>query len=200
MSRWRPGPARLLKLLAGLWLFGTGEGLLVGAKLGNSPWTVLAQGVSKHTPLSIGVTTITISFLVLLVWIPLGQRPGLGTILNAILVGVALDVTLGLLADHQALPLRVAEMIGGVLLVALGSGIYLTCALGPGPRDGLMVGLHRRLGPSVGHVRTALEISVFAIGVTLGGRAGVGTLVFALSIGPLVALALRTQGAVTREI
>jgi uncharacterized membrane protein YczE len=200
VSRWRPGPGRLSLLLVGLWLFGTGDGLITGAKLGNSPWTVLAQGVSKHSPLSIGEATIVLSFLVLLVWIPLRQRPGLGTILNAIIVGVAIDVTLSLLADDQALALRIVELLGGTLLVGLGSGIYLTCALGPGPRDGLMVGIHRRFGPSVGQVRTALELSVFAVGAFLGGRAGVGTLVFAVTIGPLVAIALRLRGAEAREI
>lgn len=200
MSRWRPGPGRLALLIVGLWLFGTGDGLITGAKLGNSPWTVLAQGVSKHTPLSIGEATIVLSFLVLLIWIPLRQRPGLGTILNAVVIGLAIDVTLSFLAAHQILSLRVAELLGGTLLVALGSGIYLTCALGPGPRDGLMVGVHRRFGPPVGRVRTAIEVSVFAAGAFLGGRVGIGTLVFALSIGPLVAIALRARGAEAREI
>ncbi len=195
MSRWRPGPARLAKLVAGLWLFGTGEALVVNARFGNSPWSVLAQGVARHTPLSIGTATIVISALVLLAWIPLRQAPGLGTILNAILVGVAIDVTLGFLAADPGGGVRVVELAGGILCVAAGSGLYLTCALAPGPRDGLMTGLHRRFGFRVGSARTGVELSALVAGALLGGRFGVGTLLFAVSIGPLVALALRAQGA-----
>src|SRR5436305_9561407 len=143
LSRWRPSPARAVKLLAGLWVFGIGEALLVSSRLGNSPWTVLAQGVAIHTPLTIGSATIAISALVLCAWIPLRQLPGLGTILNAILIGVAIDVTLGYLPRQIALGPRWALVPVGIGLAALGSGLYLTSRLGPGPRDRVMTGLPR---------------------------------------------------------
>ncbi len=188
-SLWLPTPARLLRLLAGLWLFGTGEGLLVHADLGNSPWTVLADGVSVHSPLSIGAATIVISFLVLLVWIPLRQRPGLGTIANAIIVGVGVDATLAYMpATSGALPWL--EVAGGIALVGLGSGLYINAALGPGPRDGLMTGIHRRTGWPIAPVRAGIELTALTGGVLLGGTAGVGTLAFALGVGPAVALGL----------
>jgi uncharacterized membrane protein YczE len=171
-------------LLFGLTLFGAGEACLVAAELGNTPWTVLAEGVSLNSALGIGSATVLISFVVLLLWIPLRQPPGLGTIANAIVVGVALGLVLRLLPEDPALPIRWALMIGGIALVAIGSGFYLTAALGPGPRDGLMTGLHRRTGLSLRLVRAGIEISVLVIGVVLGGTAGIGTLAFALAIGP----------------
>lgn len=190
LSRWRPGPRRLARLLVGLWVFGTGEALLVASGLGNSPWTVFAEGVSEQTPLSIGLATVLISFVLLLVWIPLGERPGLGTILNAVIVGVALDVMLLILGDAP-LPVRIGELLGGILLVGIGSGIYINAALGPGPRDGLMIGLHRRTGRPVGLLRGAIEVSALVVGFLLGGTVGPGTVAFALLIGPAVAFALR---------
>lgn len=183
-SLWAPTPSRLLRLLVGLSLFGSGEACLIAADLGNSPWTVFAQGVALNTPLEIGAATIVISFLVLLLWIPLRQRPGLGTIANAIWVGLAIDVGLGLLPDDPALGPRWMLMVGGIGLVALGSGFYLTAALGPGPRDGLMTGLHRRTGLSLRLVRAGIELTVLVAGFILGGTVGVGTLAFALAIGP----------------
>lgn len=190
-SRWRPGAGRLGRLLLGLVLFGIGEGLLVASALGNSPWTVLAQGVAVHTGIAVGTATIAISFVVLLAWVPLRQRPGLGTILNAIVIGLAIDATLALVPGHGwDAAERVGAMALAIAVVALGSGLYLTAMLGPGPRDGLMTGLHRASGVRIGAVRTALEVSVVVAGALLGGRAGVGTLAFALAIGPLVALML----------
>ncbi|MEA2349060.1 MAG: hypothetical protein QOG41_1062 [Thermoleophilaceae bacterium] len=184
LSRWRPTPARLVQLLVGLWLFGIGEALLVASDLGTSPWTVLAQGVARQTPLGIGSATIVISALVLLAWIPLRQRPGLGTILNAILVGISIDVTLAALPAHLPLGVRWAFVPAGIALVALASGLYLTSRLGPGPRDGLMTGLHRRTGRSLRLVRVCIELTAVAVGFALGGVVGVGTLAFALLIGP----------------
>ena len=195
-SRWRASPARLTRLLVGLWLFGTGEGLVVHGDLGASPWTVLAQGVSVQTPLSIGVATILISGCVLLLWFLLRQRPGLGTLLNAIVIGVAIDVTLALVSDDPGLAERWAAMLGGVALVAIGSGFYLGAALGPGPRDGLMTGLHRRTGLPVARVRLAIELTALTAGALLGGTVGVGTLVFAVTIGPAVHAALRVMSPV----
>ena len=190
-SRWRASPRRLTRLLAGLWLFGAGEALVVHGALGASPWTVLAQGVSVQTPLSIGRATILISGLVLLLWILLRQRPGLGTLLNAVVIGIAIDVTLALVSDDPALPERWASLLGGIALVAVGSGFYLGAALGPGPRDGLMTGVHRATGRPVAHVRLAIEVTALTAGALLGGTVGIGTLVFAVSIGPAVHLALR---------
>jgi uncharacterized protein len=190
MSRWRATPGQLAILLAGLWLFGAGEGLLVASELGNSPWTVLAEGVSEQTGLGIGATTVAISFLVLAIWIPLGERPGLGTILNAIVVGVALGVTVDLMPDLDDLPLRAATVVAGIALVAIGSGFYLMTRLGAGPRDGLMLGFHRRTGASVRLVRATIESSAVVVGFALGGTVGIGTLAFALAIGPAVQAAL----------
>ena len=194
LSRWRPTPARLTRLLVGLAVFGVGEALLIASDLGNSPWTVLAEGLAKHTPLAVGGATIVISVLVLCAWIPLRQRPGLGTILNALLIGIAIDVTLALMPDHFALGTRWAFVVGGIGLVALGSGLYLTSLLGPGPRDGLMTGLHRRTGRSLRLVRACLELSVVAAGFALGGTVGPATLAFALLIGPGVQLFVHRLG------
>jgi uncharacterized protein len=197
LSRWRPGPARLAVLVAGLAVFGAGEACLVASELGNSPWSVFAQGVAVQTPLSIGAATVATSFVVLLLWIPLRQRPGLGTLLNAVLVGVAMDLTLLALPDELALAVRIPLVPVGIALVGLGSGLYLRTALGPGPRDGLMTGLHRRTGVPVAPVRTGIELTALVVGVVLGGTFGVGTIAFALLIGPAVALAFRLVG-VTR--
>lgn len=190
-SRWRPSPGRLLQVIAGEWLFGTGEALLVAADLGNSPWTTLAQGVSIHTPLSIGVATQAIGFALLVCWIPLRERPGLGTILNAIVIGIAIDVTLAYLPHEGALGVRIGSVLLGIAVVGIGSGLYLTAELGPGPRDGLMTGLSSRYGWPLSAVRTALELTVTAAGFALGGRVGLGTLAFALLIGPAVERSIR---------
>lgn len=195
-SRWRTSPRNLVRLLLGLWLFGTGEGLIVASHLGNSPWTVLAEGTSLNTPLSVGAATIAISGAVLLAWIPLRQRPGLGTLLNAVLIGVAIDTTLALIADDLSLAVRWASLLGGVALVALGSGFYLGAALGPGPRDGLMTGLHRVTHAPVHATRTAVEVGALTGGWLLGGTVGIGTLVFALTIGPAVGFAVREMSLV----
>src|SRR4051812_1100309 len=156
-SLWRARPGRLLRLVGGLGLFGVGEAMIVHADLGNSPWTVFAQGVAKHTPLSIGTATIVLSFLVLAAWIPLRQALGLGTILNAILIGIAIDVTLPLLPATDALGWRALLVAAGIAIIATGSGFYLTSYLGPGPRDGLMTALHQRTGRSLRLWRTVIE-------------------------------------------
>ncbi len=167
-----------------------GEALIVHADLGNSPWTVLAQGLSLQTPLSVGGATIVLSLLVLAAWLPLRQLPGLGTVLNVLLVGVAIDVTLRLLPQAGALGWRAAMVLVGIALVAVGSGSYLTTDLGPGPRDGVMTGLHRRTGHSLRLWRTVLEGGALLAGFTLGGVAGFGTLAYALLIGPGVQAAV----------
>lgn len=187
---WRLTPALAVRLLFGLVLFGAGEGLLTASELGNSPWTVLAEGVALNTALSVGAATIVISFVVLLIWVPLRQPPGIGTIANAIVVGLALQIVLELVPADPPLAIRWALVAAGIALVALGSGLYLTAALGPGPRDGLMTGFHRRTGVSLRAVRVSIELSVLVAGVILGGTAGVGTVAFALAIGPGVQLAV----------
>ena len=190
-SLWRPGPRRLAQLLLGLYLFGAGEALILVSELGNTPWTVFAQGVAEHTPLGIGAATVATSFVVLCLWIPLRLRPGLGTVLNATLVGVSIDLTLLALPDVDALPARIALLFGGIAVVALGSGLYLTCRLGPGPRDGLMTGLSRRTGHSLALWRTIIEGTALVCGFLLGGLVGLGTVAFAILIGPGVQTAVR---------
>jgi uncharacterized membrane protein YczE len=183
----------MVRLLIGLWVFGSGEAFIVESALGNSPWTVLAQGVARNTPLAIGAATVVLSFAVLLLWIPLRRRPGLGTILNALLVGVAIDATLGYLPDPDdvALAVRALFVFAGIGLVALGSGLYLTSYYGPGPRDGLMTGLSARTGRSLRLWRTLIELSALIAGVLLGGVAGLGTVAFAVLFGPGVQFALQ---------
>jgi uncharacterized protein len=172
-------------------IFGAGEACLIASELGNSPWTVFAEGISEQTPLSVGAATVATSFLILLLWIPLRQRPGLGTVSNAIVVGLVIDATLLVLPDDMPLGVRAAEVLLGIALVGVGSAFYLGAALGPGPRDGLMTGLHRVTGRPVALVRGGIEVSALLVGIALGGTFGAGTIAFALLVGPAVALALR---------
>lgn len=176
---------RVLQLLVGLTLYGASIGLMVRGVLGNMPWDVLHQGVARQVPLSLGVIIIVVSVLVLLLWIPLRQPPGLGTIANALLVGVAADATLWLIAPGEGWLQRGALMAAGVLLNGVASAMYIGAQLGPGPRDGLMTGLARRTGWSLRLVRTGIEVTVIALGWLLGGVVGLGTVVYAVAIGPL---------------
>jgi len=180
---------RLPQLVIGLALFGLGTGLMVQSQLGNAPWDVFHEGVSLHTPLTIGLAGIITSFVVLLLWIPLRERPGIGTLANAVLIGVFIDLTILVVDRPESLWVRSSLLGIGVLLVAVGSGLYIGVRLGTGPRDGLMTGISRR-GPSLRMARTGVEATVLVIGWILGGTIGVGTLVFALGIGPLVQLFL----------
>ncbi|HUH07947.1 MAG TPA: hypothetical protein VML96_09080 [Egibacteraceae bacterium] len=195
LLRWRTSRPQLLRLLAGLWLFGTGDALIIGARLGNAPWTVLAEGVSLRTPLLVGAATLVIGVVVLLGWIPLRERPGLGTVLNVIVIGVAIDVMLALLPAPAGLAARWAALTAGIALVGVGSGLYLTAALGPGPRDGWMTGLHRRFGWPLSTIRLGIESGVLLGGWLLGGTVGVGTVAFAALIGPAVGASVRLAGA-----
>jgi uncharacterized membrane protein YczE len=190
-SRWVPTPLTATRLVAGLVLFGAGEGLLLFSALGNTPWTVLAEGVSVQTTLSVGVATVAISFGLLVLWIPLRQSLGLGTIANAIIIGLTIDATVLLLPADGPPAVRVAALLGGIALVGVGSGFYLGARLGPGPRDGLMTGIHRRTEWPLAPVRIGIELSAVVVGAVLGGRVGIGTLLFAVTVGPAVALALR---------
>ena len=193
-SRWRTGPVTFVILILGLWLFGTGEAMLVDAALGNAPWTVFAQGLSVRTGLGIGVATFFTSVVVLLMWIPLRERPGLGTVANAVVIATALQVMIAVLPNPEGLGWRLAQVLLGIALVGIGSGLYLTTNLGPGPRDGLMTGIHVRTGVAVTPVRLGIEVSVLAVGWLLGGTVGIGTLLFALLIGPSVGYGLRLVG------
>jgi len=178
---------RLAQLLPGLMCFGIGVALMVRADLGLSPWQVFHQGVADKAGVAIGTVTILTGIVVLLAWIPLRERFGLGTILNVAIIGNMMNLALRALPDDLgALPIRLLAMFGGIVLIGLGSGLYIGAGMGPGPRDGLMTGLARR-GLNIGGVRTGLEVSVLAIGWILGGTIGLGTLAFALAIGPLIA-------------
>jgi uncharacterized membrane protein YczE len=175
-------------------LFGTGEALLVASHLGNTPWTVLAQGVSRHSVLSIGAATFAISLVVLLAWIPLRERPGFGTLANAVVIAVAIDVMLRWLPQPRAEVGRLAEVCAAIVSIGIGSGLYLTTSLGPGPRDGWMTGLARRTGIPIATVRLSIEITALVAGWLLGGRVGLGTVVFALTIGYAVSLSMTLLG------
>src|SRR4051812_15838138 len=168
--------------------------MLVASHLGNSPWTVLAQGLGEQIGISVGAATVLVSALVLLAWIPLRQSPGLGSICNAVLIGVALDATLALLPDHASLAARACMIPAGIALVSLGSGLYLTTRLGPGPRDGLMTGIHRNTGLSLRVVRAGIEATAVIAGYLLGGTVGLGTVAFAILIGPGVQAAVHALG------
>lgn len=178
-------PLRLVTLMVGLSLFGLSMGMLIRGGLGMIPWDVLHYGVARHAPFSIGTIVIAVSAIVLLLWIPMREMPGLGTIANAIWVGISLDATLAVLPPVQNLPGQFALMVGGILLNAAATAMYIGAQLGPGPRDGLMTGLARLLPFSVRIIRTCIEVTVVVIGWLLGGVVGVATVVFALSIGPL---------------
>ncbi|MEU8653398.1 hypothetical protein [Streptomyces sp. NPDC048737] len=186
-----PLTRRLVQLYVGLALYGASSALLVRAGLGLEPWNVLHQGLAERSGLSIGVVSIVVGAAVLLLWIPLRQRPGLGTVSNVFVVGLAMDGTLALVPETHGLAVRVPLLVAGIVLNGVATGLYIAASFGPGPRDGLMTGLHRRTGRSVRLMRTAVEIAVVATGFALGGTIGPGTLLYAVSIGPLAQLFLR---------
>lgn len=194
----RPKPSTLLILCVGLWIFGTGDAVIVAAGVGNTPWTVLAEGIALMTDRTIGQATFFVSVAVLLLWIPLREKPGIGTILNAILIAVAIEYMLPVLPTPEGGLESLLQVIGGIALVGIGSGIYLTANLGPGPRDGWMTGIRRVSGYPIGNVRAAIEISVVVIGWSLGGTVGTGTVIFAVMIGPTVAVCLNIVGVMGR--
>ena len=183
-------PRRLLQLYAGLILYGASMGLQIRAGLGLDPWDVFHQGVSEKTGLSFGTIVMITGAAVLLAWIPLRQKPGIGTISNVFVIGFAVDATLALMPDVDPLGAQVSLLAISVVLNAIAGAAYIGAGLGPGPRDGLMTGLVRRTGGSVGRIRTGIELSVLAVGFALGGTVGLGTVVYALSIGPLLQLLL----------
>ena len=187
-------PLRLLQLLLGLFLYGIGAAVMIRAAIGVAPWDVLSQGIALHTPLSFGVATNVIGAVVLLLWWPIRQRPGLGTVLNVMLIGPSAQLGLWVLPEVHGLLLQVPMFVCGLLLVALATGLYIGARFGPGPRDGLMTGLHARSGWPIWIVRSLIEGSVLLVGWWLGGNVGVGTLAFALLIGPLCGVTLPLFG------
>ena len=183
----KPKIKTLLFLIFGLFLFGLGETLLLASGAGVSPWTVLAEGISLYSSYSVGWSTFWMSLAVLLLWIPLKQKPGIGTILNVIIIALVFDYTLPYLPNPENYGFKVLQVIIGVLITGLGSGFYLISNLGPGPRDGLMTGVQRITGKPIALVRSTIEVIVVFFGWKLGGTVGLGTIIFALGIGPTVA-------------
>lgn len=190
---------RIFILIFGLFIFGIGDSLLIITGLGNAPWSVLAQGISLNTPLSIGEATFFISLTVLALWIPLRQMPGLGTVANIIVIAAAIEIGLAFIPEVNNLVLKYFYVFFGIALVGVGSALYITCGLGTGPRDGLMTGLHYKTGIRVGRVRLGIELIALIIGAFLGGTIGVGTALFALLIGQSVAISLGVVDRLTAK-
>jgi uncharacterized membrane protein YczE len=197
--RWQISPLRLAILFFGLAIFGLGDSLLVQGDVGNAPWTVFSQGLTYKTGLSIGWATFVISIFVLLIWIPLNEKPGFGTLANIVLIATFIEVGTHIFPKQDSFLSGVAFSLTGIALVGLGSALYITCGLGPGPRDGAMTGLHYKTGVRVGRVRMAIEIVVLAIGWFMGGTVGVGTALFALLIGQSVAISLGIVARLTQR-
>ena len=194
-----PSPITVLILCLGLTLFGLGESLIITAGAGMSPWTVLAEGLSISTNLSIGSLTFLISLAVLLLWIPLKQMPGIGTLLNVIIIAAVIEWSLPYLPHPEHYELRILQAFVGTLLVGFASGIYLIANLGPGPRDGLMTGFQRITGFPIAWVRASIEIVVVTIGWALGGSIGLATIIFAFGIGPAVSVGLFCISAIVKK-
>jgi len=196
-SRWDLNPARIGVLFFGLFIFGLGDSLLIQSTIGNAPWSVLAQGVSGKLDITMGWSTFAISSLVLLLWIPLKEKPGFGTLSNIVIIAAAIQIGVSIFPEQNNYGFGVIYCLIGIGMVGLGSALYITCALGPGPRDGLMTALHNSTGVRIGRVRLAIEGSVLVAGWLLGGTVGLGTLLFALLIGQSIAIALGVVSRVT---
>lgn len=190
----KPKFSTITILIIGLWIFGTGDAIIVAAGLGVAPWTVLAQGIAEQINWTLGQTTFLVSVIVLLLWIPIKERPGLGTILNAILIALAIDVMLPHLPKPEVYVLQIIQVLIGTIFVGIGSGLYLTANLGPGPRDGWMTGIQRITNIPIARVRATIEMTVLILGYYLGGTLGLGTIIFALLIGHVVAISLQLTG------
>jgi uncharacterized membrane protein YczE len=198
-SRWDLSFKRVLILFFGLALFGLGGGLIIQSGLGNAPWSVLAQGISLKSGLSIGTSTLIVGSLVLALWIPLRERPGFGTLSNIIIISLFIEIATNIFPKQdQLLPGLIFTLVG-IAMVGIGSALYITCGLGPGPRDGAMTGLHQRTGVRVGRVRLGLEVVVSIAGALLGGTLGLGTLLFALLIGQSVAISFGLLARLTSK-
>lgn len=187
----------MLILCSALFIFGLGDSLLISSNLGNAPWSVLAQGISSQLGITIGVATLLISGLVLILWLPLKERPGFGTVMNILIIAIAIDVGLYLFPEPNNFLIRLTFVLLGIGLVGIGSAFYITCGLGPGPRDGWMTALHKRTGIRVGRVRLGIELVVLVLGWLLGGTVGLGTALFALFIGHSVAISFGVASRIT---
>jgi uncharacterized membrane protein YczE len=189
-NRWDLSLSRVSILCFGLFIFGIGDSLLIQSKLGNAPWSVLAQGLAKTFDSEIGLLTFLVSAIVLLLWIPLKEKPGFGTIANIVIIAGAIQLGIELIPPAENTIWGLFYIFSGIALVGAGSALYITCGLGPGPRDGLMTALHHKTGIRVGRVRLAIEGTVLLLGALLGGALGVGTALFALLIGQSIAIFL----------
>ena len=198
-NRWDLSFKRVLILFFGLAIFGLGDGLIIQSGLGNAPWSVLAQGISLNSGLSIGTSTLIVGSLVLALWIPLRERPGFGTLSNIIIISLFIEIATNIFPKQENIVLGVIFTLVGIAMVGIGSSLYITCGLGPGPRDGAMTGLHQRTGVRVGRVRLGLEVVVSIAGALLGGTLGLGTLLFALLIGQSVAISFGLLARLTSK-
>jgi hypothetical protein len=198
-SRWDLSFSRVAILFFGLAIFGLGDALVVQSNLGNAPWTVFAQGLSLKTALSLGWATFVTGCFVLLIWIPLRERPGFGTLANIVIISAAIEFGVSVFPLQETLIGGLASALIGIALVGLGSALYITCGLGPGPRDGAMTGIHQRTGVRVGRVRMGIEVTVLIIGALLGGQLGLGTALFALLIGQSVAISFGIVARLTSK-
>ncbi len=197
--RWDLSFTRVLLLFLGLALFGFGDALVVQSNLGNGPWTVFAQGLSLKTGLSLGWATFYTGFVVLLIWIPLRERPGFGTISNIVIISATIQIGVDIFPLQSTLIGGVASALLGIALVGIGTALYITCGLGSGPRDGAMTGIHNRTGIRVGRVRMGIEVTVLIIGAFLGGSIGLGTALFALLVGQSVAISFGVVARLTSK-
>ena len=198
-SRWDLSPSRVAILFLGLAIFGLGDSLLIQGGIGNAPWTVFAEGLTYKTGMSIGFATFLISVAVLLLWIPLKEKPGFGTLANIVLIATFIELGTHIFPSQQSIVMGILYDLIGIALVGIGSALYITCGLGPGPRDGAMTGLHYRTGIRVGRVRMGIELTVLMIGFLMGGTVGVGTALFALLIGQSVAIFLGVIARLTHQ-
>ena len=198
-NRWDLSFKRVLILFFGLAIFGLGDGLIIQSGLGNAPWSVLAQGISLKSGLSIGTSTLIVGSLVLALWIPLRERPGFGTLSNIIIISLFIEIATNIFPKQENILPGVIFTLVGIAMVGIGSALYITCGLGPGPRDGAMTGLHQRTGVRVGRVRLGLEVVVSIAGALLGGTLGLGTLLFALLIGQSVAISFGLLARLTSK-
>jgi hypothetical protein len=197
--RWDLSFSRVLILVIGLALFGFGDALVVQSNLGNGPWTVFSQGLSLKTGLSLGWATFYTGFVVLLIWIPLKERPGFGTLANIVIISASIQVGVEIFPLQTTFLGGVASALLGIAFVGIGSALYITCGLGSGPRDGAMTGIHNRTGIRVGRVRMGIEVTVLIIGAFLGGRIGLGTALFALLVGQSVAISFGVVARLTSK-
>jgi uncharacterized membrane protein YczE len=196
-SRWDVAPFRTFVLFFGLFIFGLGDSLLIQSEIGNAPWSVLAQGISNRLDITMGWSTFGISTLVLLLWIPLKEKPGFGTLSNIALIAIAIQIGVTVFPAQSSYPMGIVYCLAGIAMVGIGSSLYITCGLGPGPRDGLMTALHHKTGVRIGRVRLGIEGTVLVAGWLLGGTVGLGTLMFATLIGQSIAISLGVVSRIT---